>query len=82
MKTYSDLQAIDTRLHLQLELILIGQPTALVMINDNQIDCSTSNESLIIDNFLPLMDTINIDIILSNKQFWLTQNAQFVILVL
>jgi hypothetical protein len=69
MKTYSDLQDIDTRLHLQLELILVGQPTALVMINDNQIGCSTSNESLIIDNFLPLMDTINIGIILSDKQY-------------
>jgi hypothetical protein len=69
MKTYSDLQGIDTQLHLQLQLEPVGSPTVLVAINGMQHNNSILTEPIIINRLLPLLDTINIEIILSDKHY-------------
>jgi hypothetical protein len=79
MKTYSDLQDIDTQLHLQLELAPVGKPAVLVMINQKQYDYSILTDLVIIDTFLPLMDSINIDIILSNKHYTIEYETAVII---
>jgi hypothetical protein len=69
MKTYSDLQGIDTQLHLQLQLEPVGSPTVLVSINGIQHNNSILTEPIMINRLLPLLDTINIEIILSDKHY-------------
>jgi hypothetical protein len=69
MKTYSDLQGIDTQLHLQLQLEPVGSPTVLVSINGIQHNNSILTKPIMINRLLPLLDTINIEIILSDKHY-------------
>ena len=69
MKTYSDLQDIDTRLNLVIELAPVGIPTAKIIVNNKQYDYPQLTSPIIIDEYLPLMALINIDIILSDKHY-------------
>jgi hypothetical protein len=69
MKTYSDLQDIDTRLNLVIELEPVGTPAARVIVNDKEYDYPRLSNSIIINDYLLLMDNINIDIILSDKHY-------------
>lgn len=69
MKTYSDLQGIDTRLALTIELEPVGFPTATVIINDKQYTYSKIMSSIIINDYISLMDSIDISIILMNKHY-------------
>jgi len=68
MKTYSDLQDIDTRLNLVIQLELVGSPKFQLLINDKEYDSTAISQSIIQD-YLPLMDPIKIDIILSEKHY-------------
>ena len=69
MNNYSDLQDIDTRLNLVIELEPVGSPTATIIINNQQYDYPQLTSPIIIDEYLPLMALINIDIILSDKHY-------------
>jgi hypothetical protein len=69
MKTYSDLQDIDTRLNLVIELEPVGTPTAKVIINNQQYDYPGLTSPIIINEYLPLMDLFNINIELCNKHY-------------
>jgi len=69
MKTYSDLQDIDTRLNLVIELEPVGTPTAKVIINNQQYDYPGLTSPIIINEYLPLMDLFNINIELRNKHY-------------
>ena len=66
MKTYSDLQDIDSRLNLVIELEPVGNPTVKIIINDKEYDYTQLDSSIIINDYLLLMDLINIDIWGSN----------------
>lgn len=79
MKNYSDLQDIDTRLNLVIELAPVGKPTATVIINDKQYDYPQLLNPIIINEYLPLMELINIDIILSNKHYTLEYETAVII---
>jgi hypothetical protein len=69
MKTYSDLQDIDPRLNLVIELEPVGTPSARVIINDKEYDYPGLSNSIIVNDYLSLMDLINIDIILYDKHY-------------
>ena len=79
MKTYSDLQDIDTRLNLVIELAPVGSPMATIIINNQQYDYPQLTSPIIINEYLPLMDLINIDIILSNKHYTLEYETAVII---
>ena len=79
MNNYSDLQNIDTRLNLVIELAPVGSPTATIIINNQQYDYPQLTSPIIIDEYLPLMDLINIDIILSNKHYTLEYETAVII---
>ena len=79
MKTYSDLQAIDTRLNLVIELEPVGNPTTKIIVNNKEYDYSQLSSSVIINDYLPLMDLINIDIIMSNKHYTLEYETAVII---
>jgi hypothetical protein len=79
MKTYSDLQDIDTGLNLVIELEPVGNPTARVIINNKEYDYPQLSRSIIINDYLPLMDNINIDIIMSNKHYTLEYETAVII---
>jgi hypothetical protein len=64
MKTYSDLQAIDTDLVIQLDLELKGQPRGHVGINNRVQPLDTQ-----IQVRMPLLDPLKIDIVLSDKDY-------------
>ena len=64
MKTYSDLQAIDTDLIIQLDLELKGQPQGYVCINDQSRPLATQTQV-----WVPLLDPLKIDIVLSDKDY-------------
>jgi hypothetical protein len=69
MKTYSDLQDIDTRLNLVVKLEPVGSPTTKLIINNKEYDYPRLTNSIIVNDYLPLMDPININIILSDKHY-------------
>jgi hypothetical protein len=69
MKTYSDLQDIDSRLNLVIELEPVGNPTAKVLVNNKEYNYPQLSNSIIINDYLPLMDLINIDVIMSDKHY-------------
>lgn len=69
MKNYSDLQDIDTRLSLIVELEPVGMPTATVIINNKQHLVTRLMAPIIINDYLPLTDLINISVVLSNKHY-------------
>jgi hypothetical protein len=61
--------AIDTCLNLVLELEPVGSPVITVLINNKVQHHSTLSESVIINNYLELLDPFTIDIVLSNKHY-------------
>ena len=69
MKTYSDLQDIDTRLNLVIGLEPVGTPATREIVNNKEYDYPRLSNLIIINDYLPLMDNINIDIILSDKHY-------------
>ena len=79
MKNYSDLQDIDTRLNLVIELEPVGIPTVKIIVNNQQYDYPRLSRSIIINEYLPLMDAINIDIIMSDKHYSLEYETAAII---
>jgi hypothetical protein len=69
MKTYSDLQDIDTSLHLHLELEPVGHPLIKIIVNDNVQDYPGLSDIIKLDYRLGLLDTVDISIILSDKHY-------------
>jgi hypothetical protein len=69
MKTYSDLQAIDTRLNLIIDIEPVGLPNTRIIVNRDSIDYPGLSAPITLDYQLSLLDSINIDIILSNKHY-------------
>jgi hypothetical protein len=69
MKTYSDLQAIDTRLHLHIELEPVGTPDITVSVNDVVDDYPVLSNIIILDYHIDLLDLFVINIELRNKHY-------------
>jgi len=69
MKTYSDLQAIDTRLHLHVELEPIGTPDITVSVNDIVDHYSALSNNIILDYHVDLLDLFAVNIELRNKHY-------------
>jgi hypothetical protein len=69
MKTYSDLQAIDTRLHLHIELEPVGTPDITVCVNDIIDDYPVLSNIILLDYHIDLLDLFAINIKLRNKHY-------------
>ena len=69
MKTYSDLQAIDTRLHLHIELEPVGTPDIIVSVNDVVDDYPGLSDNVILDYHVDLLDLFAVNIDLRNKHY-------------
>jgi hypothetical protein len=69
MKTYSDLQAIDTRLHLHIELEPVGTPDITVFVNDIINDYPALSNIILLDYHIDLLDLFSINIELRNKHY-------------
>jgi hypothetical protein len=69
MKTYSDLQDTDTRLHLHIELEPIGTPDITVSINDIIDDYPALSNNIILDYYIDLLDLFSVNIELHNKHY-------------
>lgn len=69
MKNYSDLQAIDTRLHLHIELEPVGTPNITVSVNDIVDDYPALSNNIILDYYIDLLDVFSINIELCNKHY-------------
>jgi hypothetical protein len=62
MKTYSDLQAIDTRLHLHVKLEPVGTPDITVSVNDVVDDYPGLSHNIVLDYHIDLLDLFYINI--------------------
>ena len=69
MKTYSDLQAIDTRLQLQVELEPVGTPEVTIAINGVENHYLVLSDTIILDYRVNLLDLFAVSIELSNKHY-------------
>ena len=69
MKTYLDLQDIDTRLRLTISIEPIGLPDTRIVVNRDSIDYPRLSAPITLDYQLSLLDPITIDIRLSNKHY-------------
>jgi hypothetical protein len=69
MKTYSDLQAIDTRLHLHIELESVGTPDVRISINDIVDDYPGLSNTIILDYHIDLLDLFAVNIELRDKHY-------------
>jgi len=79
MKTYSDLQAIDTRLHLHIELKPVGTPDITVSVNNIADSYSGLNNIIQLDYHVDLLDIFNINIELHNKIYSLDNETAVII---
>jgi hypothetical protein len=69
MKTYSDLQDIDTRLHLHIELEPVGTPDITVSINNVVDEFARLSCDIMLDYHIDLLDVFSINIELRNKHY-------------
>jgi hypothetical protein len=69
MKTYSDLQAIDTGLQLQVELEPVGTPEVTISINGVKNHYHVLSDTIILDYRVDLLDLFSVNIELSNKHY-------------
>jgi hypothetical protein len=69
MKTYSDLQAIDTRLHLHVELEPVGTPDITVSVNDIIDHYPRLSDTIILDYHVDLLDLFAVNIELRDKHY-------------
>ena len=79
MKTYSDLQAIDTRLRLHVELEPIGTPDITVTVNDIVDDYCGLSDNIILDYHIDLLDLFAVNIELRNKTYSLDNETAVII---
>lgn len=78
MKNYSDLRAIDTCLHVNIEFEKIGNPDFLVIINNQTWD----SPNTITHDKLKLLSTFDIEVILRNKVYTLEYNTELIIKII
>lgn len=71
MKTYYDLQAIDTNLQLSIEIDVIGNPEYTIKINDTVVNATSYQ--------LPLQDPIQVEVIMTNKVYTLEYETAVII---
>jgi hypothetical protein len=69
MKTYSDLQAIDTRLRLQVELEPVGTPDVTITINGFKNHYPGLSNNINLYYYIDLLDLFSVNIELSNKHY-------------
>lgn len=79
MKTYSDLQDIDSRLRLHLELEPVGTPDVTVVINNIVDDYSGLSNNIILDYYINLLDLFSVNIELRNKTYSLDSETAVII---
>jgi len=79
MKTYSDLQAIDSRLHLHIELEPVGTPDITVSVNDVIDDYPGLSDTIILDYHVDLLDLFAVNIELRNKTYSLDNEIAVII---
>jgi hypothetical protein len=79
MKTYSDLQAIDTRLHLHVELDPVGTPDVAVSVDDIVNEYPGLSNIIILDYHIDLLDLFSIDIELRNKHYTIEYETAVII---
>lgn len=79
MKTYSDLQAIDTQLHLHIELEPVGNPDITVSVNDVVDDYPRLSNNIVLDYHVDLLDLFAINIELRNKTYSLDNETAVII---
>ena len=78
MKTYSDLQAIDSELHCHLELEPVGTPEVAVIIND-VYGGGKLFKSVVFDVKIDLLKPFTIEIELKNKTYSMDYETAVVI---
>ena len=79
MKTYSDLQDIDTRLRLHIELEPVGTPDVTITINGFKNHYPGSSSNINLDYYIDLLDLFFVDIELSNKHYTLEYETAIII---
>ena len=79
MKTYSDLQGIDTRLLLHVELAPVGTPDVRTSINGIVTDHPGLSKNINLHYNVDLLDLFSIEIELSNKHYTLEYETAVII---
>jgi hypothetical protein len=79
MNNYLDLQAIDFKLNVCIELEPIGTPDIVVSINNNTPTETILTEALKLEYQLDLLDLFSIDIELKNKTYTLEYETAVII---
>jgi hypothetical protein len=79
MKTYSDLQDIDTRLRLHIELEPVGTPDVTTTINGFKNDYPELSNNINLHYYIDLLDLFSIDIELRNKHYTLEYETAIII---
>jgi hypothetical protein len=79
MKTYSDLQDIDTCLRLHLELEPVGTPDVTISINGVVNHYLGLSNNIKLDYSIDLLDLFSVDIELSNKHYTLEYETAVII---
>lgn len=79
MKTYSDLQDIDTRLHLHVELEPVGNPNVSICVNNVVDDYSRLSSIIVQDYYVGLLDLFSVNVELYNKQYTLEYETAVII---
>lgn len=69
MNTYSDLQDIDSRLQLHIELEPVGTPDVTVSVNGFANHYPRLSNNVVLDYHIGLLDLFSIDIELRNKHY-------------
>lgn len=79
MNNYYDLPGIDTLMAITVELEPIGIPTVSLCINRDTTEYAELNSSIIVTNFISLLDPLSVSIVLSNKTYTLEKETAIVI---
>lgn len=79
MNNYYDLPGIDTLMAVTVELEPIGIPTVSLCINRDNIEYAELNSSIIVTNFISLLDPLSVSVVLSNKTYTLEKETAVVI---
>lgn len=69
MKTYSDLQDINTLIDIRINLRPVGRPNTWIRVNHDLIGYTALSDTIQLDYQVGLLDTINITVELYNKHY-------------
>ena len=79
MKNYSDLQDISRLIPVSICIEPVGQPCVDIIINDNVVDYRPLNNSVTYTEFVDLLTTISISVLLSKKTY--TQEYETAVII-